>query len=145
MRGVMMFFNTKTVTLFNRYYNAGTELERYYMTVFDRADLVVNRKTAVSKDGKEKADAVTLYVDYADLPKPYLDPKEWAALPEEKKDKYFTFTPAEDFFIKGDCTRSNLPETELYDWARKNMDHVYKVVSINRYEDILPHFEVGGV
>ena len=115
------------------------------MTVFDRADLVVNRKTSVSKDGKEKADAVTLYVDYADLPKPYLDSKEWAALPEEKKDKYFTFTPAEDFFIKGDYTRSDFPETGLYDWARKNMDHVYKVVSINRYEDILPHFEVGGV
>lgn len=140
-----MFFNTKTVTLFNRSYNAKTEQESYYMTVLDRADLVINRKTAVSKDGKEKADAVTLYLDMDDFPKIYLEPKAWAALPEEEKKKYLTFTPAEDFFIKGSCTGATLPEKDLYNWARKNMDHVYKITDIRRYEDILPHFEVGGV
>lgn len=141
----MGFFNTKTVTLFNRHYDASTEQERYYRTVLDRADLVVNRKTAVSTDGKEKADAVTLYLEYEDLPKTYLDPKEWQALPDDQKEKYMTFTPAEDFFIKGSCTGATLPETNLYDWMRKNRDDVYKVIGIKRYEDILPHFEVGGV
>ena len=28
---------------------------------------------------------------------------------------------------------------------RNNFDDVYKVTNIDKYEDILPHFEVGGV
>lgn len=56
-----------------------------------------------------------------------------------------TFNPAQDFFIKGDQTAVDLPETDAYEWMRNNFDDVYKVTNIDKYEDILPHFEVGGV
>mgnify|MGYP006981940041 FL=1 len=38
-----------------------------------------------------------------------------------------------------------LPESSAYEWARDNMDAVYKVTTVDKYEDIMPHFEVGGV
>ena len=38
-----------------------------------------------------------------------------------------------------------LPESYAYEWARENLDNVYKVTNVDKYEDILPHFEVGGV
>ena len=28
---------------------------------------------------------------------------------------------------------------------QENFDDVYKVTTVDKYEDILPHFEVGGV
>ena len=64
---------------------------------------------------------------------------------EEEKQKYFTFVPAEDFFVKGDCTGATLPENGAFQWMQDNYDDCYKVTTIDKYEDILPHFEVGGV
>ena len=140
----MGFFQNKTVTLFNRYFDAVTEEEIWYPTLFDHADLVENRKTVVSQKEKEKTDTVMLYIDEENLPKQYLETKAWAALPLEERGKYFTLTLAEDFFVKGDCTGIEIPEKDFYEWIRKRKDGVYKVIDINRYEDILPHFEIGG-
>ena len=37
------------------------------------------------------------------------------------------------------------PEENAYEWMHENFDDVYKVTTVDKYEDILPHFEVGGV
>ena len=64
---------------------------------------------------------------------------------EKEKPNYITFTPAEDFFIKGDHTDLELPEEGALEWVQDNYDDCYKVTTIDKYEDILPHFEIGGV
>ena len=142
---MMGFFDNKTVTLFNRSFNAETEEETYYPTLLEGVDLVETKGANVSKSGMDSADAVKLYIDLATLKKPYIEPKAWAALPEEEKPNYITFTPVEDFFIKGDHTDLELPEEGALEWVQDNYDDCYKVTTIDKYEDILPHFEVGGV
>lgn len=146
MQGVIMgFFDNKTVTLFSRSFNAETEEETYYPTLLECVDLVETKGANISKSGIDSADTVKLYVDFKNIVKPYLPPKEWENMPDKCKQYFLTFNPAQDFFIKGDQTAVDLPETDAYEWMRNNFDDVYKVTNIDKYENILPHFEVGGV
>nr|DAE36684.1 MAG TPA: hypothetical protein [Caudoviricetes sp.]DAV63697.1 MAG TPA: hypothetical protein [Caudoviricetes sp.] len=141
----MGFFDNKTVTLFNRSFNAETEEETYYPTLLEGVDLVETKGANVSKSGMDSADAAKLFVCIGDVNKTYMEPKAWDALTEDEKKNYITFHSTEDFFVKGDQTAVDLPETDAYEWMRNNFDDVYKVTNIDKYEDILPHFEVGGV
>lgn len=141
----MGFFDNKTVTIFNRSSNADTEKETYYPTLLEGVDLVETKGENVSKSGMDSADAAKLFVDAGKMVKPYLPPKEWKELPEDEKAEYFTFTPAEDFFVRGNCTGATLPESGAYQWMQDNYDDCYKVTTIDKYEDVLPHFEIGGV
>ena len=141
----MGFFDNKTVTLFNRSFNAETEEEIYYPTLLEGVDLVETKGANVSKSGMDSADAAKLFVWIGDVNKTYMEPKAWDALTEDEKKNYITFHSTEDFFVKGDQAAVDLPETDAYEWMRNNFDDVYKVTNIDKYEDILPHFEVGGV
>lgn len=141
----MGFFDNKTVTLFNRSFNAETEEETYYPTLLEDVDLVETKGANVSKSGMDSADAAKLFVCIGDVNKTYMEPKAWDALTEDEKKNYITFHSTEDFFVKGDQTAVDLPETDAYEWMRNNFDDVYKVTNIDKYEDILPHFEIGGV
>lgn len=141
----MGFFDNKTVTLFNRSFNAETEEEIYYPTLLEGVDLVETKGANVSKSGMDSADAAKLFVCIDDVNKTYMEPKAWDALTEDEKKNYITFHSTEDFFVKGDQTAVDLPETDAYEWMRNNFDDVYKVTNIDKYEDILPHFEIGGV
>ena len=141
----MGFFDNKTVTLFNRSFNAETEEEIYYPTLLEGVDLVETKGANVSKSGMDSADAAKLFVCIGDVNKTYMEPKAWDALTEDEKKNYITFHSTEDFFVKGDQAAVDLPETDAYEWMRNNFDDVYKVTNIDKYEDILPHFEIGGV
>lgn len=141
----MGFFDNKKVTLFNRSFNAETEEETYYPTLIEGVDLVETKGANVSKSGMDSADAAKLFVCIDDVNKTYMEPKAWDALTEDEKKNYITFHSTEDFFVKGDQTAVDLPETDAYEWMRNNFDDVYKVTNIDKYEDILPHFEIGGV
>lgn len=141
----MGFFDNKTVTLFNRSFNAETEEETYYPTLLEGVDLVETKGANVSKSGMDSADAVKLYVDFGNIAKPYLPPKEWENMPDKCKQHFLTFNPAQDFFIKGDHMDLEILDSGIYEWAHDNLDSVYKVTTVDKYEDVMPHFEVGGV
>lgn len=140
----MGFFDNKIVTIFNRFFNPETEEEKYYPTVLDSVDIVETRGANITNSGMNSADAVKLYVNFDNLTKPYIAPKEWDALPEDIKTDYITFHPDEDFFVRGDHT-NELQSERVYEWFRDNVDSVYKISTVDKYEDVLPHFEVGGV
>lgn len=140
----MGFFDNKIVTIFNRFFNPETEEEKYYPTVLDSVDIVETRGANITNSGMNSADAVKLYVNFDNLTKPYIAPKEWDALPEDIKTDYITFHPDEDFFVRGDHT-NELQNERVYEWFRDNVDSVYKISTVDKYEDVLPHFEVGGV
>lgn len=142
--GLGLFYND-TVTLFNYFCDPDTEEEKYYPTLLERVNLVETKGANVTKSGMDSADAVKLFVDLGKIPKPYMEPKAWDALPDDEKPNYITFHPTDDFFINGDHTDLEIPESEAYGWAHDNLDSVYKVTTVDRYEDIMPHFEVGGV
>lgn len=145
--GFGLFYND-TVTLFNHFYDPDADLEIYYPTLLEHVNLVETKGANVSKSGMDSADAAKLFVDFVDLNKmgkTYMESKAWDALPGAEKLHHITFHPAEDFFIKGDHAALELPESSGYEWARDNMDAVYKVTTVDKYEDIMPHFEVGGV
>lgn len=140
----MGFFDKKIVTIFNRFFDPETEEEKYYPTVLDSVDIVETRGANITNSGMNSADAVKLYVDFDNLTKPYIAPKEWDALPEDIKTDYITFHSDEDFFVRGDHT-NELQNERVYEWFRDNVDSVYKISTVDKYEDVLPHFEVGGV
>lgn len=139
-----LFYND-TVTLFNRFYDPDTDEEKYYPTLLENVNLVETKGANVTKSGMDSADASKLFIDLGTLPKKYMEPKAWDALSEAEKANYITFHPTDDFFIKGDQTSLELPESCVYEWAHDAMDSVYKVTTVDKYEDIMPHFEVGGV
>lgn len=142
--GLGLFYND-IVTLFNYFCDPDTGEEKYYPTLLECVNLVETKGANVSKSGMDSADAVKLFVDLGKIPKPYIEPKAWDALPDDEKSNYITFHPTDDFFIKGDHTDLELPESEAYGWVHDKLDSVYKVTTVDRYEDIMPHFEVGGV
>ena len=142
--GLEMFYN-KTVTLFNRSFNAETEEEKYFPTLLENVNLVETKGANISKSGMESADAATLFVSLENMAKPYIESKAWAELPEEEKANYITFTPTDDFYVSGDKTSISLPESNVYEYMLDNFDSVYKVTHIDKYTDVMPHLEVGGV
>lgn len=141
---VRLFYND-TVTLFNRFYDSDTDEQKYYPTLLENVNLVETKGANVTKSGMDSADAAKLFIDLGGLTKKYMEPKAWDALPETEKPNYITFHPTDDFFIKGDQTSLELPGSRVYEWAHDSMDSVYKVTTVDKYEDIMPHFEVGGV
>lgn len=96
----MGFFDNKTVTLFNRSFNAETEEETYYPTLLDGVDLVETKGVNVSKSGMDSADAAKLFVCIGDVNKTYMEPKAWDALTEDEKKNYITFHSTEDFLLR---------------------------------------------
>lgn len=142
---MMGLFYNDTVTLFNRFYDPDTDETKYYPTLLENVNLVETKGANVTKSGLDSADAAKLFIDLGELSKKYMEPKAWDALPEAEKPKCITFHPTDDFFIKGDQTGLELPKSCVYEWAHDSMDSVYKVTTVDKYEDIMPHFEVGGV
>lgn len=143
MAGFSLFYNN-TVTLYNRYFNPETEVEKWYPTVLPNVNLVITRGVAIKKAGTADADTAKLFVDMKRLPKPYLESVAWSQLSDEKKEKHITFTSAEDFFVEGDTTGIKVTESGFFELMKQTRDNVYKVTSADRYPDILPHFEIGG-
>ena len=139
-----MFWDNKVVTLFNRAFDPKTEEEKYYLTVLDKADLVEKNSVTASKSGQDKAATATLYIDYKNLPKPYKDPRVWEKLSAEEKEQCLTFSPEKDFFVKGNCTGATLPDSSVYEYFRDHYYGTYRITSVDNYEDVLPHFEIGG-
>ena len=142
--GLGLFYN-HTVALFNCFCDPDTEEEKCYLTLLENVNLVETKGANVTKSGMDSADAVKLYVDLGKIPKPYMEPKAWDALSGKEKPNYITFHPTDDFFIKGDHTDLEIPDSGAYEWAHDNLDSVYKITTVDKYEDVMPHFEIGGV
>lgn len=140
-----IFYN-KTVTVYNRYIDDLTDKEIWYPTVLQNVHLLINKGANVSKSGTDSADAAKLFIKAAFLPpdsKTYCMPKEWQRLSEEEKQKYFTFTSADDFFVEGNTTVEEVLEEDFFSYMKQKYDNCFKITNADKY-DLIPHFEVGG-
>jgi hypothetical protein len=140
----MGLFDGKKVTIYNKYMDSITGYEIWLPTLIENVDYTATQGANITKSGLSTADAVTVFINYSALPKPYKTPKEWQALTAEDKAKYVTFTQGTDFFIFGDSTSNVITTKGFFSDMQKRYSDCYKVTTVDRYDDILPHFEIGG-
>lgn len=140
----MGLFDGKKVTIYNKYMDSITGYEIWLPTLIENVDYTATQGANITKSGLSTADAVTVFINYSALPKPYKTPKEWQALTAEDKAKYVTFTQGTDFFIFGDSTSNVITTKGFFLDMQKRYSDCYKVTTVDRYDDILPHFEIGG-
>lgn len=140
----MGLFDGKKVTIYNKYMDSITGYEIWLPTLIENVDYTATQGANITKSGLSTADAVTVFINYSALPKPYKTPKEWQALTAEDKAKHVTFTQGTDFFIFGDSTSNVITTKGFFSDMQKRYSDCYKVTTVDRYDDILPHFEIGG-
>ena len=140
----MGLFDGKKVTIYNKYMDSITGYEIWLPTLIENVDYTATQGANITKSGLSTADAATVFINYSALPKPYKTPKEWQALTAEDKAKYVTFTQGTDFFIFGDSTSNVITTKGFFSDMQKRYSDCYKVTTVDRYDDILPHFEIGG-
>ena len=140
----MGLFDGKKVTIYNKYMDSITGYEIWLPTLIENVDYTATQGANITKSGLSTADAVTVFINYSALPKPYKTPKEWQALTAEDKAKYVTFTQGTDFFIFGDSTSNVITTKGFFSDMQKKYSDCYKITTVDRYDDILPHFEIGG-
>ena len=140
----MGLFDGKKVTIYNKYMDSITGYEIWLPTLIENVDYTATQGANITKSGLSTADAVTVFINYSALPKPYKTPKEWQALTAEDKAKYVTYTQGTDFFIFGDSTSNVITTKGFFSDMQKRYSDCYKVTTVDRYDDILPHFEIGG-
>lgn len=140
----MGLFDGKKVTIYNKYMDSITGYEIWLPTLIENVDYTATQGANITKSGLSTADAVTVFINYSALPRPYKTPKEWQALTAEDKAKYVTFTQGTDFFIFGDSTSNVITTKGFFSDMQKRYSDCYKVTTVDRYDDILPHFEIGG-
>ena len=136
-----MFYND-TVTIFNNYIDDNGE-EAYNPTVLNKVNLVIVKSVNTVSSGNEEADTAKLFImpSILESDAEYIKPIEYSKLDNADKPKYFTFNPGADFFIEGDLsTISDM----TYNKAVKNYDHTFRVTNVDKYADVMPHFEIGG-
>lgn len=142
--GFEIFFKDK-VTLFNRYYDKQLDKECWFPTLFENVKLEITKGANINESGLSDINTAKLYIQYAELEKEFVEPKEWSKLSEEEKLNTFTIDSASDFFIKGDFTNVEILESRFFEDMKNNHSNVFKVSYVDRYNVVLPHFVVGGV
>lgn len=142
--GFEIFFKDK-VTLFNRYYDKQLDKECWFPTLFENVKLEITKGANINESGLSDINTAKLYIQYAELEKEFVEPKEWSKLSEEEKLNTFTIDSASDFFIKGDFTNVEILESRFFENMKNNHSNVFKVSYVDRYNVVLPHFVVGGV
>jgi hypothetical protein len=135
-----------TVTVFNRRQNR--KAVKWYPTILHNCNLNLDRAAMVAQYGEGAADNALLNVSLPTV-KPYLPPKEWAAV--ENPEAAITFTAGEkfDFFWAGEWPDEKPVDdgdyTEgFYNYMNKQHDYVFAVTSVNGPFSVIPHLEVVG-
>lgn len=145
MRGTTMsLFDNKSVTVYNKYVDKITEKEIWLPTLIPSADYSVTKGANITASGMDTADAVKVYISKSALPKPYKSPIEWQALASSEKPLYVTFTEGTDFFVLADTASVTILASGFFAYMQKHYTDCYKITTVDRYEDILPHYEIGG-
>lgn len=139
----MDFFNHDTITVFNAFVNPETGVDEWHSTVIDGVNLVVTKGANITESGLNDTDGAKVFIPESKLDN-YVKPKEWEQLTD--KSQKFTFNPAKDFFVEGAISDYFITgyEFAVYQRAKELFDNVFKVTTVDKYEDVLPKLVVGG-
>ncbi len=138
----MVLFGNDVVTVFNRYFDDDTETEKWFPTLLTNVNLVITNGMNIEKSGLESADKVKLFLDEKASTIPFLSKRMWNAL--SNKTEGFTFQEGEDFFVKGDFINIQIPDEDFLEYMLNTYDDVFRVTTVDVFENVMPHMEVGG-
>lgn len=130
-------FNEDNITIYNRV--KGRNGYTYYRTVLKNVDVQQKRSATVSSE-LNIAYSTSVFIDKpVDNAKSYISEKEFIKLPEEDRQKYFTFGT-------GDKIIADVVEKEVNaDFSITQLEVAYEVLTIKGLKDFKCHFEVESV
>lgn len=135
----MVLFKNDDVTIYNKFYDFASDVDRYQRTVIKGVNWQGKRNGTVSDKGLMLADSSIIFIDKLNN---YVSPKRFAKLTDVERTNYFTFTPG-DKIVKGevDFEVTGVKPYRLAD-LENEFDNVIDIKSVN---ELSGHFEVEGV
>ncbi|MDU7363034.1 DUF6751 family protein [Clostridium sp.] len=135
-----VLFKNADITIYNRYTDASSGVDKYQRTVIKGVNWQGKRNGTVSDKGLLLADSTLIFVDKLDN---YVSPKRFNKLSDEERHKYFTFDSNGDKIVKGevDFEVTGVKHFRIAD-LENEFDDVINIKSVNPLSD---HFEIEGV
>ena len=146
---------SETITLFNRYHSRLRDM--WYPHILNNVNLIVDKASILAKYGAETSDKAKLNISYDNMNGtyyidgiPYLPPKEWAKLTNDKLADHITFNSDSnyfDFFILGEYKSTDTIIDDdyvegFYNYMQKENDFCYAITSVSSPYKVIPHFEI---
>ncbi len=134
-----VLFKNADITIYNRYYDNITGMDKYQRTVIEGVNWQGKTHATVSNNGLLLANSTLIFIDKLDN---YVSPKRFKKLSDAERPNYFTFAE-NDRIVKSkvDFEITGMKGHMLKDLA-DNFDNVINVKSI---ADLPQHWEVEGV
>jgi hypothetical protein len=135
----MVLIKNADVTIYNKYYDLASDVDRYQKTVIKGVNWQGKRNGTVSDKGLLLADSTLIFIDKLDN---YVGPKRFAKLTPEERLNHFTLDIG-DKIVKGevDFEVTGVKPFRIAD-LEKNFDDVIDIKSVNPLSN---HFEVEGI
>lgn len=147
-----------TITIFNRYNTAAGDIY-YYPTTITGVALYIDKAAAQTTTGLSDADSakanfpVSISSDgsmsvLGAYDKPWLQPKQWAALLNDELAEYVTADEGNDIMMRGAWDKGVVDSSEysrggFLDYLRGKYDDVFLINSVGIYK-LIPHIEISG-
>ena len=135
----MILIKNADITVYNKYYDAANDIDKYQRTVIKDVNWQGKRNGTVSDKGLLLADSTLIFIDKLDK---YVSPKKFAKLSPEERTNYFTFAQG-DKVVKGEVTFevTGIKPNRIAD-LESEFDDVIDIRSVNILSN---HFEIEGV
>lgn len=131
----MVLFPNTDITIYNRYFDKVSGLDKYQRTVIHNVDWQHVRNTTAGKTVLDKGvlvkDSTLIFIDKLDN---YVGPRQFNRLSDTERPNYFTFNVS-DKIVKGEIDY----EVTLISDLEKLFDNVITFVSVR---DLESHWEV---
>lgn len=97
-----------------------------------------SKSSVLSKEMEKPSNTVTIYIpDTCRSEETYVSPITWGSLDFSEKLSHFTFRPGQVI-----CLLSDYIKIDSVDDLFNKYDHVYRVIGVDRFNKLFPHFEV---
>ncbi|WP_373899283.1 DUF6751 family protein [Haloimpatiens sp. FM7315] len=127
------------ITIYNKYYDFGTDTDKYQRTVIEGVNWQSKRNGTITDKGLLLADSTLIFIDKLDN---YISHKRFNKLSAAERVNYFTLAPG-DKIVKGevDFEITGVKPYRIAD-LENEFDDVIDIKSVN---ELSSHFEVEGV
>ncbi|WP_035293785.1 DUF6751 family protein [Clostridium sp. KNHs214] len=134
-----VLFKNADITIYNKYYDAANDVDKYQMTVIKGVNWQGKRNGTVSDKGLLLADSTLIFIDKLDN---YVSPKRFARLNDTERTNYFTLAPG-DKIVKG---KINFEITGIKPYRVADLENEFDdVINIKSVNILTDHIEVEGV
>lgn len=143
-----------SIVLYNKYTDGIMQEEYYIGTRFDNVRIEMTEATNRNKSGLDSADAYVVKIPKANIPKEYINPKEWLKLPLTEKPTKFTLSN-DDFIVVVKKDELNI-DISMDEGLIKSRDYrngyfnyvkenalAFQINTVDVFQ-LIPRFQIGG-